>query len=83
MPVQFGSDYYAETVARMEEVDRNWNAINIDVGVISIPRDEMVRWGLTPGEDDPSDHTRGIHALRGYHYLHCLVSGQQLSHDLQ
>ncbi|KAI0118667.1 hypothetical protein GGR51DRAFT_554355 [Nemania sp. FL0031] len=72
MPVRFGSDYYAETVDRMEEVDRNWDAINIDVGVISIDREEMAKWGLTPGEDDPSDHNRGVHALRGYHSLHCL-----------
>ncbi|KAK3318818.1 hypothetical protein B0H66DRAFT_591480 [Apodospora peruviana] len=72
MPVTYGWEYYADAVAKMDQVDRNWDAINPDVGVVSASRADYLQWGVLPGKDDPSDPTKGIQGLRGYHSLHCI-----------
>lgn len=74
MPVNYGWEYYAERVGDMDQVDRNWDAINPDVGVVSAPQDDFLRWGVLPGTADPSDPSKGIQILHGYHSVHCLVS---------
>ncbi|KAI1126436.1 hypothetical protein F5Y10DRAFT_211799 [Nemania abortiva] len=72
LPIQYGWEYYADTVGDMEIVDRNWDALNPDIGWISMPRAELSRWGFRAGADDPSNPSMGVHTLRGYHSMHCL-----------
>ncbi|KAI8947361.1 hypothetical protein F4801DRAFT_592657 [Xylaria longipes] len=72
LPIQYGWEYYADTVDDMEKVDRNWDALNPDIGWISMPQAEISQWGFCPGADDPSDPSMGVHTLQGYHSLHCL-----------
>ncbi|KAI1867532.1 hypothetical protein JX265_007334 [Neoarthrinium moseri] len=73
MPVTYGWAYHAETVEQMDEVDRNWNLINEDVGAVSMLHEDYARWGVSPSTVlDPSDPSKGIHMMRGYHSLHCL-----------
>ncbi|KAI0189471.1 hypothetical protein F4808DRAFT_465910 [Astrocystis sublimbata] len=72
MPVRYGWEYYADTVNGMNEVDRNWEALNPDLGFVSLSQDELSHWGFSAGGDDPSDPKRGLHALGGYHSIHCL-----------
>ncbi|KAI0802499.1 hypothetical protein GGR55DRAFT_665882 [Xylaria sp. FL0064] len=72
LPIQYGWQYYADTVEDMEKVDRNWDALNPDIGWISMPQAELSRWGYRPGSDNPSDPSMGVHTLQGYHSMHCL-----------
>lgn len=74
MPVRFNWDYYAASVDGMDQVDRNWDAINPDVGVVAVPHEELTRWGVTKLKSLPSNSSMGFHFMQGYHSLHCLVS---------
>lgn len=74
MPVRYGWEYYAETVAGMDEVDQNWDDLNPDIGVLSLPRDQLDEWGVQILGDDPSDPSRALVWVRAAHSLHCLVS---------
>lgn len=80
MPVRYGWEYYAESVAGMEEVDRNWDILNPDVGVISLPRDELDKWGVQILGDDPSDPDKALVWIRASHSLHCLVRTPSQGH---
>ncbi|KAI1367746.1 hypothetical protein F5Y08DRAFT_336281 [Xylaria arbuscula] len=60
------------TVDDMEKVDRNWDALNPDIGWVSMPQAELSRWGFQPGLEDPSNSSMGLHPLHGYHSMHCL-----------
>ena len=73
MPVNFGWEYAATTVDQMDDVDRNWAAINPDVGAVTFSREELARLGYAPGQDNPHDPSVGIHLVQAYHALHCLV----------
>ncbi|KAH9883682.1 hypothetical protein F4778DRAFT_622067 [Xylariomycetidae sp. FL2044] len=72
MPVKYGWEYYAETVEEMDRVDSNWDALNPDVGVISMQQSDFDRGGLRPGGEDPTDPNKSYHVLQGYHSMHCL-----------
>ncbi|KAI0424134.1 hypothetical protein F5Y09DRAFT_348037 [Xylaria sp. FL1042] len=72
MPVQYVWEYHATTVDDMDKVDRNWDALNPDIGWISMPQAELSRWGFQPGAEDPSNSSMGLHPLHGYHSMHCL-----------
>lgn len=74
MPVRYGWEYYAESVAGMDEVDRNWDNLNPDIGVLSLPRDQLDEWGVQILGDDPSDPSKALVWVRAAHSLHCLVS---------
>lgn len=75
MPVRFAWEYYAGTIADMDQVDRNWDAINPDLGVVSLPNESLAQLGAIPLGIDPSDSKKSWTWLRAYHSLHCLVSG--------
>lgn len=77
MPIRFGWQYYAATVEEMEQVDRNWERINSDAGVVSIPHAKLAQAGVLPAQDDPSDPSKGVLSLQAYHSLHCLVSPEK------
>lgn len=81
MPVRFAWEYYAVTVDDMEKIDRNWDAINPDVGVVSVLHTDVERWGGMELNDLPSNSSMGVHAMRAYHSLHCLVSTLSLPPD--
>ncbi|KUI73175.1 hypothetical protein VM1G_09144 [Cytospora mali] len=72
MPIRYGWEYYAESVAGMEEVDRNWDKLNPDIGVISLPRDKLDEWGVQILGNDPSDPNKAWVWIRASHSLHCL-----------
>jgi hypothetical protein len=74
MPVSYGWEYYAESVAGMDEVDRNWDDLNPDIGVLSLPRHQLDEWGVQALGDDPSDPSKALVWVRAAHSLHCLVS---------
>lgn len=73
MKVNYGWEYYADTVAKMDEVDRNWDNLNPDVGVVSLPHDTLDGWGVQKMGDDPSNPNNGLVWVRASHSMHCLV----------
>lgn len=74
--------YTAETVADMDEVDRNWNAIDASHGLVSIEHEIAAQHGLPRAMDDPRTSSKGLYILEGYHSLHCLVSNHKRPWDL-
>ena len=51
-----------------------WDAINPSHGFIAVDREEAAAKGWQLTMHLPSDESKGVYLLEGYHQLHCLVS---------
>jgi hypothetical protein len=56
-----------------------WDAIDISEGIIAVPQTWAKEHGVPPSQTFPWDHSRDIYILGGYHNMHCLVCGIELS----
>ncbi|GAW15644.1 hypothetical protein ANO14919_050630 [Xylariales sp. No.14919] len=55
-------------MSNMTALDKLWDGMNVDTGVVQLPRD--ARLGDT--QTFPWDPSRGLYMLESYHTLHCL-----------
>jgi hypothetical protein len=68
LPTEYGPDISSET-----EIDQVWDAIDLDVGVVTFSGEWADQNGLPRSARFPWDESQGIYELAAFHGLHCLV----------
>ena len=54
-----------------------WNSMIDDHGVVAVDHRWAKKQYLPPARDLPSDPSKGMYLIDGYHSLHCLVNGDR------
>lgn len=59
--------------------DHLWDRIDIDSGIVAVPKSWAKEKGLPAGTTFPWDNDKALYFVNAYHSIHCLVSGTERS----
>ena len=67
------TNYSSPTGEDTKEIQSLWDKIEGGHGIVALDKEWAKSLHLAPALSLPSDATKGVYAIDGYHEMHCLV----------